>query len=155
MISEPNPGIRSWTADDLPAVKRLMDQLARHLGEEHIVSLDLMERHFREMEKLPALYDCFVCESGGAVIGFISIVYYRSVFHRVGTALINELAVDESHRGRGIGKELLHRAVEAAKKRWMDEIEVGVMHENASARRFYKKNGFDEEYLLLGMEFDG
>ncbi len=35
----------------------------------------------------------------------------------------------------------------------MDEIEVGTETDNAAARRFYKKNGFDEEYVLLGMEF--
>lgn len=153
-MNERNFRIRSWTADDLPAVKRLMDQLARHIGEENEISLELMERHFREMEKLPQLYDSFVYESDGNIVGFISVVYYRSVFHRMGTALINELVVDVAHRGRGIGQTLLRRSIDEAKKRGMDELEVGVVKENPGAQRFYKQNGFEEEYLLLGMEFD-
>jgi ribosomal protein S18 acetylase RimI-like enzyme len=153
-MNERNFRIRSWTADDLPAVKRLMDQLARHIGEENEISLELMERHFREMEKLPQLYDSFVYESDGNIVGFISVVYYRSVFHRMGTALINELVVDVAHRGRGIGQTLLRRSIDEAKKRGMDELEVGVVKENTGAQRFYKQNGFEEEYLLLGMEFD-
>jgi len=36
----------------------------------------------------------------------------------------------------------------------MDELEVGTETGNGPARQFYRKCGFDEEYVLLGMEFE-
>ena len=35
----------------------------------------------------------------------------------------------------------------------IDEIEVGVMKDNNRALSFYRRNGFEEEYLLLGKEY--
>ena len=35
----------------------------------------------------------------------------------------------------------------------LDEVEVGVMKENVKALGFYKRNGMNLEYHLLGMEF--
>jgi ribosomal protein S18 acetylase RimI-like enzyme len=36
----------------------------------------------------------------------------------------------------------------------MDEIEVGTEITNTKAQNFYKKTGFNEEYVLLGREFE-
>lgn len=80
-------------------------------------------------------------------------VFYKTVFHRGGTALINELIVTRKHRGRGIGTKLVEAAVREAKARGMDEIEVGTEKGNGRAIGFYQANGFDEEYVLLGREF--
>ena len=35
----------------------------------------------------------------------------------------------------------------------MDEIEVGIEKTNPAAQRFYKRLGFDEEFVLLGQDF--
>jgi ribosomal protein S18 acetylase RimI-like enzyme len=87
------------------------------------------------------------------VIGFLSLVLYRSFFHRKGTALVNELVVKKEFRNQQIGKALLEHAFSVATEAGMDELEVGVMKENTHALTFYRKNGFGEEYLLLGKEF--
>jgi hypothetical protein len=41
---------------------------------------------------------------------------------------------------------------EEALARGMDEIEVSTERDNGLARQFYRRQGFDEEYVLLGME---
>jgi len=64
------------------------------------------------------------------------------------------LVIHERYRKKGIGEKLLKQAIEEALTRGMDEIEVGVLKENVKAIRFYKRNGFDQEYYLLGMEFE-
>ena len=48
---------------------------------------------------------------------------------------------------------MVERAKEEALRRGMDELEVGTEKTNEGAQAFYKKCGFDEEYVLLGMEF--
>jgi ribosomal protein S18 acetylase RimI-like enzyme len=145
--------IRSWRAEDLPQVTALLAELDDALGETQEVGLADVERQFRLMEADPATYASFVCEEDGSIKGFISLLFYRSVYHREGTAQINELVVARDSRGRGIGKALLGCAAAIARSRNMDEIEVGVMKDNEKAIRFYKSHGLDEEYLLLGKEF--
>ncbi len=106
------------------------------------------------METLPQIYLNLVAEISERVVGFISIIFYRTVFHKEGTALINEPVVTNSERGKGIGHALVQRAKEEALSRGLDEIEVGTENTNQAAKRFYQKNGFDLEYVLMGMKFD-
>jgi len=95
--------------------------------------------------------ECYVYENEGEIIGFISLIFYITIFHKVGTVLINELIVNERHRNQQVGKQLLEYAISESSKRGIDEIEVGVMKNNESAIRFYKQNGLNEEYYLLGL----
>ena len=68
--------------------------------------------------------------------------------------MINELVVDQEYRGRSLGRALVTEAISLARAYGMDEIEVGTEITNLAAQAFYHKAGFDEEYVLLGMEFD-
>lgn len=145
--------IRSWRKEDLPGVTAILAELDDALGETQAVAVADVERQFRLMESEPGTYANLVCEADGAVKGFLSLLFYRSVYHREGTAQINELVVSKDSRGRGIGEALLGRAIALARARNMDEIEVGVMKDNEKAIRFYKRHGLDEEYFLLGKEF--
>jgi Acetyltransferases len=146
--------IRKWKVEDLEPITTLLNQLSKDLGEGQEYNEKNVKKHFLNMAKDPSNYESYVYIKDKVIVGFISIIYYKSVFHRVGTALINELVVDSDYRNIGIGKELIDYAIKKARDKKMDEIEVGVMKENDGAIRFYKKNGFDEEYLLLGKEFE-
>ncbi|MDD5601285.1 MAG: GNAT family N-acetyltransferase [Actinomycetota bacterium] len=94
-----------------------------------------------------------VAVKDGDIIGFISIIFYKTLFHSGGTALINELIVSEDYRRKGVGKKLISKAIKIAKQRGMDEIEVGTEKKNIIAQSFYKKCGFNNEYILLSKTF--
>ncbi len=145
--------IRPCKKEDLPKVVELMQQLGEFAHGENQFSLGHFQSLLEEMDANPAVYANLVCELDGAVCGFISLVFYRSFFHRTGTALINELVIDRSQRGSGLGRQLIEAAIAEARARSMDEIEVGTESTNLAAQQFYNKNGFTEEYVLLGMEF--
>ncbi len=87
------------------------------------------------------------------VIGFLSAVFYETPFHDKGTCLINELIVDADRRGAGVGRALVETAKAEARRRGMDEIEVGTEKTNLAAQRFYQRVGFDEEFVLLSQDF--
>jgi RimJ/RimL family protein N-acetyltransferase len=53
-----------------------------------------------------------------------------------------------SHRGRGIGQQLLQTALEHAKLIALEKVELSVYTENATAISLYKKLGFHEEGLI-------
>ena len=145
--------IRSCTQEDLPAVLELMQQLGEFAHSETEFNLDHFRRLFAEMSAAPAVYLNLVGEIDGQVCGFLSLVFYTSFFHKVGTALINELVIDRVRRGQGLGRRLIDAAISEARSRGLDEIEVGTEKSNLAAQQFYHNSGFSEEYILLGMEF--
>ena len=143
--------VRLCTADDLPAIVLLMEELREVTRGDEIHIRDV-SKVFSEMERLPEVYLNLVAEVGGKVVGFISVIFYKTVFHKGGTALINELIVTQAERRKGIGKLLVQAVRDEAIKRGLDEIEVGTERTNEVAKGFYRKCGFDEEYVLLGMD---
>ena len=138
---------------DLPAVLGLLGQLGEFSHINRQLKLDHIQTLFLEMNCKPEIYLNLVCTVKGEVAGFISMVFYKTLFHHGGTALINELVIGRVYRGQGLGKALVTEAINAAKSRGMDEIEVGTEQGNKTAKKFYHKAGFDKEYVLLGMEF--
>jgi ribosomal protein S18 acetylase RimI-like enzyme len=145
--------IRSMTQDDIPAVLMLMNELSLALGEDEPVDDATLYGHYEAMQKNSDMYMNLVLEVDRQIVGFMSLLFYRSFLHHKGTALINELIIKKGFRGNSYGRELLNHGINTAKELGLDEIEVGVMKENVKALDFYKKNGMELEYCLLGMEF--
>jgi ribosomal protein S18 acetylase RimI-like enzyme len=145
--------IRSMIRHDIPAVLILMDELNLEFVEDGQVDEETMSEHFEARHRNSDMYQNLVLEVDKQIIGFMSLLFYRSFLHHKGTALINELIVKKEFRGSNYGKELLHHGINKAREMGLDEIEAGVMKDNVKALEFYKKNGLDLEYQLLGMEF--
>ena len=145
--------IRPILERDLPSIVDLLRQLTDHAHSTLEMDINHVHSVYSRMISGPQNYKNFVACKNEVVVGFISVVYYLSFFHDGGTALVNELIIAADHRNEGIGKALVQQAVSAAKQDGMDEIEVGTELGNIPAIAFYRKAGFDEEYVLLGMEF--
>lgn len=148
-----NIDIRKCEEKDLLEILGLMNELVEFRDSPINFSIKSVKENFIEMGKNPQIYQNYVAVNDGKVIGFISIIFYKTLFHRGGTALINELVINKNHRGKGIGRMLINKAKEVAKAKGIDEIEVGTSINNMPAQMFYNKCGFNEEYLLLGLEF--
>jgi len=146
-------GIRTMEEQDISAVRALILQLASDLGEVFDLDHEHYLLQYQAMHQYPDIYQNYVYCFEGEVVGFLSLVFYRSFFHKKGTALVNELVVQKTLRNQRIGKALIEHAMQVAQELGFDEIEVGVMKENVGALAFYRHSGFDEEYLLLGKEF--
>ena len=139
--------------DDLDALVWLLDQLKEETTMNGPVEHAAVRKTYLEMLRLPDVYKIFVAVEVGRVVGMISLSMYKTLLHVGGTALINEMVVTKSSRGRGIGRKLVERAMTEARERGMDEIEVGTEQNNQPARRFYASVGFQDEYVLFGKEF--
>ncbi len=150
----PEFAIRPCQTGDLPAVRELLQQLSAVAEPAGDLRFDVMERILREMAELPGLYQNLVAVVEGRVAGFVSVLFYKTIFHRGGTALINELVIDRPLRGQGIGQALIQAVIAEARSRGMEEVEVSTEQTNKAARQFYHRCGFDQEYVLFGLEFD-
>jgi len=148
-----NIKIRECEKKDLPFVIKLMEELKVVARTENDFIIEDVEKIFNEMERNKDIYLNNVAAIDGKIVGFISVIFYKSFFHKGGTALINELIVKSDYRGKGIGRLLVDEVKREAIKRGMDELEVGTEKTNKKAQAFYRRCYFTEEYVLLGMEF--
>lgn len=146
--------IRDLGKEDLISLKVLLDDLNNAIKFNHEINEKDLNSVYVNIDKYPEIYSNYVAIENDKIVGFLSIVFYKTFLHKGGTTLINELIVAETHRNKGIGKKLIQKAIESAKSRGMDEIEVGTEIPNIKAQNFYKKTGFNEEYVLLGREFE-
>lgn len=146
--------IRDLGKEDLISLKVLLDDLNNAIKFKHEINEKDLNSVYVNIDKYPEIYSNYVAIENDKIVGFLSIVFYKTFLHKGGTALINELIIAETHRNKGIGKKLIQKAIQSAKSRGMDEIEVGTEITNTKAQNFYKKTGFNEEYVLLGREFE-
>lgn len=80
---------------------------------------------------------CFVAEEEKQVIGV-----YVLLPTRPGTAEIVNVAVAETHQGRGIGKKMVMDAIQRAKENNYKTIEIGTGNSSIGQLALYQKCGF-------------
>jgi len=66
------------------------------------------------------------------------------------SAIINGLVVREGARGKGIGTALLGFALKEIKKRKAKEVKLIVQEDNTTAKKLYKKFGFEKRKEFFG-----
>lgn len=69
------------------------------------------------------------------------------------TLFVDDLAVLEGFRGRGVGRALLDRITQIARKRNLDGVELQVNARNIDAMQMYKNYGFTEKSVNLELPF--
>ena len=147
--------IRVFNESDIASVQELLRILAADFCEPVTITPEQFEATARIILDRSDWYAAFVAESPGTpqrVVGFVSLVFYHTLFHEGRTALINEIGVHPSFRNRGVGGRLIEQAFDETRSRGATEIEVGMIRENTDAARFYRRAGFSEEYVLLGRD---
>ena len=85
----------------------------------------------------------FVATEGSTMVGFISIILAK--FKKFSGNAYLTLSVRSSHRGRGIGTQLLHAAEEFGKARNIRRLELEVFAKNENAVRLYERVGYEIE----------
>lgn len=142
--------IRRASMEDMPAIESLMGQLGEAAHGE--VDPGLADR----VADLLSRAECglWVADVGGQVAGLISASSYLTLWHAGPTVIIDELVVDASQRGKGVGRALIGAVVEWARDIGASEVEVSTELDNQAAQRFYARCGFTYQALLLEMEFD-
>lgn len=92
---------------------------------------DTREQIARFLEKNPGL--SFVCEADGQLVGTIL------CSHDCRRGYIYHLAVDESHRGKGISSELVTKCIELLKQQGIVKCTVLVYRSNKAGNRFWER----------------
>ena len=91
-------------------------------------------------------YPQFVVLSAGTVVGWCDVIPNRTrvIYSHCGSLGIGLLP---EFRGKGIGRQLMQRAIDAAFAFGLTRIELAVRERNANAIALYKSLGFEVEGL--------
>lgn len=85
----------------------------------------------------------FVAEKDGTIIGVIL------TGHDGRRGYIYHMAVDEPYRNRGIGRQLLHSALNALQKEGINKAALVVFKSNEIGNRFWERVGFTQRDDLV------
>ena len=97
---------------------------------------------------------------GGEPAGVCQVRYRLSVWTSTEDAWLEDVFVEESVRGTGLGRALVSAAVDRARERGCRRIELDVDEANAAALTLYRSLGFagdlkaEARSLLLGMRLE-
>jgi GNAT superfamily N-acetyltransferase len=145
--------IRLANIEDSAVIAQLMTQLIEVGGyESRQVPPEQIENNLRKMADSDA-YQVLLAEDEGQVVGLLGLSFRHTLFHPAPSALIDELVVEQGHRGRGVGQQLMAEAIERCRAAGCCEVEVSTERSNETAQEFYRQHGFSHEAVLFELEF--
>ncbi|HEX9962624.1 MAG TPA: GNAT family N-acetyltransferase [Pyrinomonadaceae bacterium] len=144
-----NLKFRQAKREDLPEIVRMLsDDFLGRARERY--ETPLPESYIKAFEEIEAdkNNELVIAEIDGAVVGTLQITFTPSISFQGGKrATIESVRVDEKYRGRGIGKELMKRAIERAKQENCFTVQLTTNADRADAHRFYENLGFKGSHL--------
>lgn len=141
--------IRPARRADMPAIIHMLadDELGK--GRETL-SEPLAPAYFKAFDDIAAdrRNVLIVAEApGGQVVGCLQMTFIPGLCHQgAERALIEDVRVDQAHRGRKIGHRMLEWAIDEARRRQCRLIELFVHETRSAARRFYAQLGFQDSH---------
>jgi GNAT superfamily N-acetyltransferase len=137
-VSEPVPGPRVVTVEEVEAAARLLDAFNREFGTPTPGVPVLAER----LTRLLAGDDVIALLGADPPAGMALVTLRPNVWFDGPVALLDELYVVPERRGRGLGSQLLAAAEKAARDHGAELMEINVDGEDTDARRFYERHGY-------------
>lgn len=149
--------IRFAKAEDAPAILSLLAQIGRlhREGRPDIFRSDVLKYTAKDLHALFADADrpVLVAEENGKVCGYAFCVRKEVKGHPVlsdTTELyLDDLCVDETARGQGVGTLLYQAVVALAKKLGAERVTLNVWAFNKSALAFYEKCGMKIQRMFM------
>ena len=141
--------IRAATAADAAAVAALIRVMAEQFGEHSPVTAGWVADCLGDDG-----FFAIVAELDGDLVGVVTFVLVRGLFHAKKSAVIGEASVTPAHQGKGLGRALLQEAIARIKQLEVAEISISTGFENERAKHLYRSLGFVEETLMLEQHLD-
>ena len=145
--------IRKATRDDIPQILRLLVQvnMVHHLGRPDLFKGPATK--YDEAQLCGLLADetrpVFVCVNEDRVFGYVFCALRETpespLLHGCTTLYVDDLCVDETARGKGVGRALMEYVTALAKERGCHSVTLNVWACNEGARRFYETLGMREQ----------
>ena len=138
--------IRTATAADLPSILRIFSEDEHGGSRESAFDPDVRQRNaaeaFAEIDGDPRQL-LWVAERDGRVVGTLQVTFLRYLSYAGATvALVESVQVDKKERGDGIGTQLMRAAIDEARRRGCNRVQLTSNVRRKDAHRFYERLGF-------------
>lgn len=143
--------IRLATVEDVPAVHRLLVELAGALGKADGIKGGEQELRRFGFSGHPH-FETMLAFDGDEAVGLAVFFYEYSTWWGMPGVYVQDLYVSDELRGRGLGRILLEAVREHARGWGGRYVKLTVHHRNPAALEFYRHLGFescDEELPLI------
>ncbi|MGE3465777.1 MAG: N-acetyltransferase family protein [Pyrinomonadaceae bacterium] len=132
--------IRQIGPDDLEVVVALIREFAEHedLSDYCEVTVGRLDA---AMFGENAMVEGLIVFAGGTPVGYALFVPTFSSFRGQRALYLDDLYVNEGHRGKGIGRTLLKKIASIAADRGFERIDFLVLDDNERAKAFYRSLG--------------
>lgn len=149
----PMISIRKGLKSDLPAVLKLIKELAEYEKELHQVNNSVEQMEEDGFGEQP-IFGFIVAEMDGEIIG-TSIYYYRYSTWKGKRLYLEDLVVTEAKRGIGAGKLLFEETMNIGKETNCSGMMWQVLDWNEPAINFYKNydSSLDEGWINCNIDF--
>jgi GNAT superfamily N-acetyltransferase len=92
---------------------------------------------------------------GEEPIGYACLYWHFTSLVPAETVLMNDLFVDEGHRGEGVGRALIEASTEVSRRRGAHHLKWATAPDNETARRLYDSTGAEHsEWIEYEMRLD-
>lgn len=132
--------IRHATRTDVQQIYDLIHAIADHHGQSQYVKTDtreLLDSGFGDDPNFGVL----LAERGGDIVGFVSFTINYSIWLGDKYMNIDDLYVDVSARGLGIGEQLMQESRSHCVRIGVSRVRWEVQADNRNAIRFYERLG--------------
>jgi len=126
--------VRELKSTDAEAVSKLINQLTKN-----IVAPELLVERIANLTKTEN-WQYFVVTEEEKIVGFGGLAWY-DIPSKGKIGWVEEIVVDETERGKGIGKFLMAKILEFGKEQNLVRLELTVS--NPPAKHLYEKLGFE------------
>ncbi len=157
-IGSPSPSaafhIRAAQPADVPALMRLKQHLAEAEDSLQAVRASAVD-WLRDGFGPQAGFSAYVAQVDGTVVGMATCSRHIITGWDGPIVFLQDLFVEPAHRRRGIGAALMARVAALAREIGSPVVELMVRADNAAARTFYRRTGFQHlsqclTYALAG-----
>jgi GNAT superfamily N-acetyltransferase len=146
--------IREAQPADVSSILSLIRALAEYEREPSAV-VATEEDLLRDGFGVQPRFQCVIAEWSGEAVGFALFFYNYSTWHGRAGLYLEDLFVQPSHRGKGIGRALLGYLARRAQAEGLTRVVWQVLHWNTPAIEFYKTLGAESLSAWKGMRLTG
>ncbi|MDO8213488.1 GNAT family N-acetyltransferase [Conexibacter sp. CPCC 206217] len=137
-MNSADAAVRRAGRDDADAIGRLLHAFNREFDEPTPEPEILAVR----MRELLAGDDFAVLLAGADPAGLVVLRFRPAIWSAGMECYLAELYVVPQQRGRGLGRALMHAAIDLARDRGADTIDLGTSDDDHAARSLYESLGF-------------
>lgn len=117
-----------------------IQNLAGQLGENHLGKVSGEKKYIEHVVQNPNAKLVVARDKDARLVGMVTVILLTKIAYD--EAHLEDVVVDESMRGQGLGKAIMQKAIEVAWEMGADKIELTSRASREAANALYQKLGF-------------